>query len=72
MSRIRAMLYVCSWSAKRCNNACKELYDRLIEKGKAKKVALAYEEQILEKIETDYHDIKVDFIINTEKIIKTY
>ena len=28
--------------------------------------------QILEKIETDYHDIKVDFIINTEKIIKTY
>ena len=40
MSRIRAMLYVCSWSAKKCNNACKELYDRLIEKGKAKKVAL--------------------------------
>jgi len=40
MSRIRAMLYVCSWSAKRCNNACKELYDRLVEKGKAKKIAL--------------------------------
>ena len=34
------MLYVCSWSAKICNNACKEFYDRLIEKGKAKKVAL--------------------------------
>ena len=40
MSRIRAMLYVCSWSAKRCNKACKELYDRLIAKGKAKKQAL--------------------------------
>lgn len=40
MSRIRAMLYVCSWSAKKCNSACKELYDRLVEKGKAKKIAL--------------------------------
>jgi transposase len=40
MSRIRAMLYVCTWSAKRCNKACKELYDRLIMKGKAKKQAL--------------------------------
>ena len=28
--------------------------------------------ELIEKIETDYHDIKVDFIINTEKIIKTY
>lgn len=40
MSRIRAMLYVCSWSAKKSNSACRELYDRLVEKGKAKKVAL--------------------------------
>lgn len=40
MSRIRAMLYICSWSAKRYNKACKELYDRLIAKGKAKKQAL--------------------------------
>lgn len=40
MTRIRAMLYVCSWTAKKCNKACKELYDRLVEKGKAKKVAL--------------------------------
>jgi transposase len=40
MSRIRAMLYVCSWSAKKYNTACKELYDRLVEKGKAKKIAL--------------------------------
>lgn len=40
MSRIRAMLYICSWSAKRCNKACRELYDRLLAKGKAKKLAL--------------------------------
>ena len=40
MSRIRAMLYICSWSAVRCNKACKELYERLIAKGKAKKLAL--------------------------------
>jgi transposase len=40
MSRIRAMLYICSWSAKRCNKSCKELYERLVAKGKAKKQAL--------------------------------
>jgi transposase len=40
MSRIRAMLYICSWSAKRCNKSCKEIYERLIGKGKAKKQAL--------------------------------
>ena len=40
MSRIRAMLYVCSWTAKKYNKACIELYDRLVEKGKPKKVAL--------------------------------
>lgn len=40
MSRIRAMLYVCSWSAKRYNEGCKQLYERLVEKGKAKRLAL--------------------------------
>ena len=40
MSRIRAMLYICAWSAKRCNKACKDLYERLVAKGKAKKLAL--------------------------------
>ena len=49
-------------------------YDKYLEKNifKAKKVSLAYEEQILERIESDFHDIKVDFIINTKKIIKKY
>jgi len=40
MSRIRATLYVCSWSASRYNKACRELYERLLAKGKAKKLAL--------------------------------
>lgn len=40
MSRIRAMLYVCAWSAKKSNLACKQLYDRLVQKGKSKKLAL--------------------------------
>lgn len=40
MSRIRAMLYVCSWTAKKNNKACNELYNRLVEKGKSKKLAL--------------------------------
>lgn len=41
MSKVRAMLYVCAWSAKRCNKSCRELYDRLVEKGKAKKLHLS-------------------------------
>lgn len=40
MSHIRATLYMCTWSARRCNKACKELYERLLAKGKAKKLAL--------------------------------
>ena len=40
MSRIRAMLYVCSWSAIKHNKACKELYKRLVANGKAKTLAL--------------------------------
>lgn len=40
MSRIRATLYICSWSASRCNKACRDLYERLLAKGKAKKLAL--------------------------------
>lgn len=40
MGRIRAMLYVCAWSARRCNKACRELYERLLIKGKAKRLAL--------------------------------
>jgi transposase len=38
--KMRAVLYMCTWSAKTCNKACKELYERIIAKGKAKRLAL--------------------------------
>jgi transposase len=40
MPRLRAMLYVCAWSAKRYNKTCCQLYERLLAKGKVKKLAL--------------------------------
>ena len=60
MSAIRAMLYVCSWSAKKCNKSCKDLYDRLVEKGKSKKLALI---AVVNKI------LKQAFAIATKKEI---
>lgn len=38
-SQIRKLLYLCSWSAKRWNQKCKEMYERLITNGKAERVA---------------------------------
>ena len=40
MGAVRATLYLCAWSAKKCNKACRELYDRLVLNGKAKQQAL--------------------------------
>ncbi|QMU27868.1 transposase [Adhaeribacter radiodurans] len=37
---IRSKLYVCSFSAKKSNTACKALYERLVAKGKNGKLAL--------------------------------
>ncbi len=37
-SQIRKLLYLCSWSAKRCNQGCIRMYDRLREKGKPERV----------------------------------
>jgi len=34
------LLYLCALTAREFNKACKELYNRLIEKGKPKKLAL--------------------------------
>jgi hypothetical protein len=31
---------MCALSAKNCNKACRELYDRLVQQGKKKKLAL--------------------------------
>jgi len=40
MAQMRKLLYLCAWSAARYNHACRQLYLRLLEKGKAKKLAL--------------------------------
>lgn len=66
MSKIRAMLYVCAWSAKKCNKSCKELYDRLVEKGKSKKLALiAVVNKILKQAfaiatKKEYYSLKIN------------
>lgn len=36
--QLRKLLYMCSWSAKRSNPACKKMYDRLKKRGKPEKV----------------------------------
>src|SRR5690606_39778666 len=36
--RARQLLYLCSWTAKRCNRGCQELHARLSEAGKPPKV----------------------------------
>jgi len=36
--RMRQLLYLCSWTAKRCNPGCRRLYERLREQGKPPKV----------------------------------
>ena len=38
--RLRALLYLCAWSAARYNKTCHQLYQRLLNKGKAKNLAL--------------------------------
>lgn len=37
-SQIRKLMYLCSWSAKRCNPDCVKMYNRLNEKGKPERV----------------------------------
>jgi transposase len=39
-ARLRKVLYLAAWSAKRYNKACKDLYDRLLAKGKPAQLAL--------------------------------
>lgn len=40
MGRMRRLLYMCTWSAIQFNEPCKQLYERLLAKGKPKMVAL--------------------------------
>lgn len=37
-SQIRKLMYLCSWSAKRCNKDCVIMYERLLKKGKPERV----------------------------------
>ncbi|MBI3593083.1 MAG: 5-formyltetrahydrofolate cyclo-ligase [Nitrospirae bacterium] len=47
----------------------KGFYDRLLSQRKASAIALAFEEQILESIPSESHDIKMDKIITDKRII---
>lgn len=49
-------------------------YDRYLKDiaYKVNKVVLAYDLQVIDKIESEEHDIKVDYIITSSKIIKNY
>ena len=38
--KLRNLLFMCSFTASSCNAACKALYDRIVAKGKSKKLAL--------------------------------
>lgn len=38
--KLRNLLFMCSFNACKCNKACRELYDRIVAKGKSKKLAL--------------------------------
>jgi 5-formyltetrahydrofolate cyclo-ligase len=48
----------------------KGYYDRFLLKMKAKKIALAFEYQLLPKIPHDKHDIRMDYIITEKRVIK--
>ncbi len=39
-AKLRNLLFMCSFNACKCNKACKELYERIVAKGKSKKLAL--------------------------------
>ena len=39
-AKLRNLLFMCSFNACKSNNACKDLYERIIAKGKSKKLAL--------------------------------
>jgi len=48
----------------------KGYYDKLLKQVSAKKIALAYEFQIVQEIPTEAHDVKMDMIITEERVIQ--
>ena len=50
-SQIRKLLYMCSWTAKRYNKTCKQMYERLEAKGKPERVIkIAIANKLLKQI----------------------
>ena len=45
-------------------------FDRLLKKLKAKKVALAYDFQILKEIPNEEHDVRMDVIVSEKRILR--
>ncbi|HEC88549.1 MAG TPA: 5-formyltetrahydrofolate cyclo-ligase, partial [Thermoplasmata archaeon] len=45
-------------------------FDRFLSDFKGKKIALAYEFQIIKKMPNEKHDVKMDFIVTDKRIIK--
>ena len=45
-------------------------FDRLLRKMKAKKVALAYDFQILKEIPNEEHDVRMDVIVSEKRILR--
>ena len=39
-AKLRNLLFMCSFTACKCNKACRELYERIVNQGKSKKLAL--------------------------------
>ncbi len=46
-------------------------YDRFLHGKKIKTIALSYAKQIIKSFPHDSHDIKMDFIVNEDRVIKT-
>jgi len=46
------------------------VYDRLLQDSRATRVGLAYEFQIVDKIDTDEYDLPVDYIVTEKQILK--
>ena len=50
----------------------KGVYDRLLINIKTLKIAVAYDFQIIDYLEGESHDLKVDFIITEQRVFTTH
>jgi transposase len=69
-SHLRNTLYMCSLNAKKTNPACKALYDRLVAKGKNKKLAIiAVSNKLLKQV---FGVVKSGVVFDKNYLVKTY